>query len=159
MPRGRPVDPETRARIKDLHSQGLARNEIARELKCGAATVTKVCKEEGLSFDRAPTKAATEAKVADNRARRASAIARFYDQTDKVFDRLDRKSHQLKEVSAGKLVEYESEDLPAQDLRALLQAANTAITSAVKLEQVDVDDRDLPAVDAWLAVMLGENPR
>ncbi|MFJ9558287.1 hypothetical protein ACIRPH_31155 [Nocardiopsis sp. NPDC101807] len=156
MPRGHPVDPATRARIKDLHGQDLARNAIARELGISGYTVTKVCKEEGLSFDREATKAATEAKVVDNRARRQAAIARFYDQTDKVFDRLDRTSHQLKEVSAGKLVEYESEDLPAQDLRALIQAANAAITSAVKLEQVDVDDRDLPTVDAWLKTMLGE---
>lgn len=159
MPRGHPVDPATRARIKELHAQGLGRNDIARDAGVSGYTVTKVCREEGLSFDREATKAATEAKVVDNRARRVAAIARFYDQTDKVFDRLDRERHQLKEVSAGKLVEYESEDLPAQDLRALLQAANTAITSAVKLEQVDVDDRDLPAVDAWLASLLGEKPR
>jgi hypothetical protein len=136
VPRG-PVQPDERARIKELHGQGLTRNEIAERIGRGTGTVSRVAAELGLSFDRESTKAATEAKAADNRARRVAAIARFYDQSDKIFDRLDRTRHLLKEVSAGKLVEYEADDLPAQDLRSLIQAANAAVTSAVKLEQVD----------------------
>lgn len=68
---GRPIDPAKRQRILELHAQGLSRNDIAREAAVSGSTVSKVCNEAGLTFDRTKTQAATKAIVADAKHRRA----------------------------------------------------------------------------------------
>lgn len=67
-----PVSAEERARLRQLHAKGLGRNAIAAELGRSAGTVTKLAAEMGLSFDRAPTVAATAAAKADAAALRAA---------------------------------------------------------------------------------------
>ena len=48
--------------------------------------------------------------------------------------------------------------LPAQDVRALIQASGAAAEKAVKLEQVDADNLNLSAFDAWLSEITGAAP-
>lgn len=59
------ITPEKRAEVLTLHGEGLGRNEIAKRAGVGAATVTKIVTEAGLSFDRSTTAAATEARRVD----------------------------------------------------------------------------------------------
>lgn len=139
MARG-PVRDEERARVRELHEQGYARNAIARDLGRGVATITRIADELDLPFDRAATAEATAAAVEDNRAKRTRLVARYYEQANKQLDRLDRTEHERAEVSAGQLVRFTVPELPAQDAKALLQAAGTATDKAVRLEQVDATD-------------------
>jgi transposase-like protein len=67
-----PITDNQRQRIIDLHAEGLARNEIARQVGCSAGTVTNVCRANDLDFDRSLTKKATEGKQIDAKALRAS---------------------------------------------------------------------------------------
>src|SRR5687767_5032223 len=67
----RPVTDVDRQRIAELHARGMTRNEIARELGRSGKTVSKLAVELGLTFDRAATAIATQAKHLDARARRA----------------------------------------------------------------------------------------
>lgn len=135
----RPITDEDRKRVRELHAQGLGRNAIAREMGRGRRSVSDLAAEMGLTFDRTATAVATEARKIDAAARRAALIERYYEQAHKQLDRLDRDEHTIKEVSLGKVVTYSTPDLPASDVRALLQASIAASTQAAKLEALDGD--------------------
>ncbi|MFY7069598.1 hypothetical protein ACOQFV_27385 [Nocardiopsis changdeensis] len=151
-------DPEKIRRVKELHAAGKSRNEIHRELGIPQESVSTIAKDAGLSFDRRRTAAATRAKVEDARAARTELILRLYAQAHNALDRLDLPEHDLAQPSAGQLVKWTAKYLPAQDVRALVQAAGAAAREAVKLEAVDADTLNLPAVDAWLQAMTGDTP-
>ena len=57
--------------VASLHAAGVSRNDIAQEIGRSPSTVTGIARGLGLSFNRAATAAATAAKVADARDRRA----------------------------------------------------------------------------------------
>lgn len=139
-----PVTEETRADVRRLHAQGLGRNAIARELARSPRTVSVICEEAGLTFDRTATAVATQAAAVDARARRLQLIERYHQQIERILDRLDRQTHEVREVSFGKVVSYSVDDLPAQDVRNLMMAIVSANAQAAKLEALDGD----PAADA-----------
>ncbi|MFF4738793.1 helix-turn-helix domain-containing protein [Streptomyces sp. NPDC001262] len=66
-----PITGADRERVRQLHAAGKSRNQIARETKRSAATVSKIAAQEGLGFSGgARVAAATEARRADAAARR-----------------------------------------------------------------------------------------
>ncbi|MEV7501719.1 hypothetical protein [Streptomyces sp. NPDC093018] len=68
---GRPIDDRDRERVRRLHSQGESRNQIAHSIGRSAASVSKIARELGLTFNGgARVAAATEARRADSAARR-----------------------------------------------------------------------------------------
>lgn len=72
MATANPVTQADKDRVKELHAQGLPRNEIARQLGRSGKTISRIAVELGLSFERSgATAAATAAKVADAAGRRA----------------------------------------------------------------------------------------
>lgn len=152
---GRPVTDDERASIKDGHAAGKSLNAIAKDLGRPASTVASVAAKQGITFDRSSTEKATQAKVRDNRARRAGLISALYDiAEDEVAYLRQVGPYALTEVSAGQAVDYLIARLPAQDRRALVSSIAAAAQSAIRLEQVDSDEQGLPAVDAWLRTML-----
>jgi len=140
VPTGRPVTARQRARVIELHGQGLARNEIARKTKLGAGTVTKIIKDAGLSFDRADTQAATAAKVIDNKARRAALSERLLVIAGQQLDRIDQPG--LVYAFGGKDNDYNEhwqDRPPPADVRNLMTAAAVAIDKHAVLEKLDTD--------------------
>lgn len=139
-----PVTEQTKADVRRLHAQGLGRNAIARELSRSPRTISVICEEAELTFDRTATAVATQAAALDARARRAALIQRYYAQAEKILDRLERDEHNLVEVSLGKVVRYKAADLPSADVRNLIQSSSAAANQAAKLEALDnnggVDD-------------------
>lgn len=136
----RPVTDETRADVRRLHGEGLGRNAIARELGRSPRTVSLICEELGLTFDRTAAAAATEARMVDVRARRADITERLYAQAERILARLEKPQHRIREVSFGKVVTYEVDELPAQDVRNLMVAVSTATTQAAKMEALASDN-------------------
>jgi hypothetical protein len=64
VPRGRPTEPETLARVEALVKAGdLGRNAIARECGVSGAVVSAVAADLGIVFDWAKTEAATAARL------------------------------------------------------------------------------------------------
>lgn len=62
----RPVDDQTRAKIQDAARDGSrSRNSIAREFSVSGETVTRICAEAGITFDRMKTEAAVRAHAID----------------------------------------------------------------------------------------------
>lgn len=158
MPRGRPVTDEQRARIRALHAQGKGRNQIAAELGMSAGSVTKVCAEMGLSFERTAVAAATEARVIDLKARRAALVDRGYRRVEHLYERLEAPMFRtLVRTEGGGEAPDSLGFVPTQAERDLAQAISTHLTSAAKLEAVDSDDgaSDARSMLAKLGAALG----
>ncbi len=150
-----PVTDAEREQIRILHARGMSCEQIARELGRAKATISAQCKRLGLSFAREQTKAATDAKVADAKARRADAVTALMDDFHRIRDRAWSAYEVV--MSSGVGVETVFLDKPpAQDLRAFYAAMSICIKDQVAIERHDADEGGLSAVDAWLRGMLGE---
>jgi hypothetical protein len=136
----RPLTTEDTDRVRELHAQGLTRNAIAIEIGRSAGTVTKLARELGLSFDRAATQAATAAKVADARARRATLMHELLVDAEQLRRQLFApcKVHAF----GGKDNTYNEADLerpPFRDQRDIVQAVSVAVNTSLRLDQHDGD--------------------
>lgn len=151
-----PLPAKKRAAIvADLEAGGKSRNQIARDHDVSPATVSKIAREEQKSFDRTQTEAATRAKQADNRSRRAQLASDLLDDAQRLRQRAWSKyAYYVGTKDGAERVEL---DLPPLgEVRNAYAALGIAVDKHTALEKVDVDDRDLPTVDAWLKSMLDE---
>lgn len=87
--RPRPVTPELRAQVAELHAQGLGRNAIARQVECSSATVTKIAREAGLDFDREATALATRARLVDLQSIRTELARKYLLIADETLELID----------------------------------------------------------------------
>lgn len=152
----KPITDEERHRVRELHAAGLNRNAIAKELGRSGSTISKIAERLGLSFDRTAVKAATEARVADAKARRAQLMNELLDDAERLRSQLFAPTtiHSF----GGKDHTYNSRsvDQPLfKDQRDIMQATNTAITASLRLDLHDTDNQGLAAVDAWLRDIAG----
>lgn len=151
-----PVGDSERERIRALHARGMTCGQIAAELGRNKSTITRQCRALGLSFDRAATKQATEAKVADAKARRAEAVRLLMDDWHRIRERA--WSEYTLTIGTGMGLEQVTLKLPpAQELRAFTASMSAAIKDQIAIEKHDADSANMSAVDAWLAAMLGED--
>ncbi|GHH67558.1 hypothetical protein GCM10017673_14740 [Streptosporangium violaceochromogenes] len=132
-----PIDPTKRAAILDSIKLGGKRNAIARQHSVSPSTVSKLAAEIGHAFDRAQTKHATAASVADSAARRA---------------KLAENLIQLAELSMDQAV-AELGDASARDAAVVL---GIAVDKHRALVDMDRDPEGLAAVDAWLRGITGQ---
>ncbi|HZE37763.1 MAG TPA: hypothetical protein VE172_03040 [Stackebrandtia sp.] len=155
MPRA--TSPEKRAAIiADIAAGKKSAHQIAREHGVAQSTISRIAGQEGLSFDRSATKDATEAKVADSKARRAEISRKFLEKADKLLDQMD--APHLVFNFGGKDNDYNERVLdkpPTADLRNLMTSAAIAFDKHMAADKHDNDDQGLAAVDAWLRSMLG----
>lgn len=139
MPRPAPVTQADYDRVRELHGQGLSRNEIARQ--CGRAqkTVSRLAQEMGLSFERAgATAKATEAKKADGAARRAQLQLDALDAAHKLMGQMFAPA--LVFNFGGKENDYNSTKLdepPFADKRNIATAIQALAATALKLAEYD----------------------
>jgi hypothetical protein len=154
---GRPITDEDYEAVRDLHAQGLGRNAIARQIHRSGRTVSKLAAELGLSFDRSPTAIATEARVADGRARRAALAQALLEDAERM--RLSLFAPCTIRNFGGKDNTYAEKKIdqpPFRDQRDIMSSIGIAIDRAVKLDAYDKLDESMSGVDAWLAAMTGE---
>lgn len=147
---------EERARILDLHGEGVARNEIARLVGRGPGTVTRVVQAEGLSFERAPeVAAATAAKTMDNAAKRARLEELLLDDALRLREQLWEPA--LVYNFGGKDNSYEERTLPQPDFggqNAIMRTVGTAIDKAVRLAEVGRGTQDAGPVVSLLGALV-----
>lgn len=137
-----PLSDDERDRILTLARHGKSCAEIAITVGRGKSTVSRACKAAGVTFDRAQTRAATEAKRADNASRRQDLARKFIDAghvfLDQVLDsgRLTPHKAQALMVSAGiaaqrhaELERFDSSD-GADDARSMLTALADGLAAA-----------------------------
>lgn len=133
-----PIDAAERDRIRELHATGMSCNGIARTVGRSPSTVSKVCRQEGLTFDAERTAPVTANRVEQNRVKRATLESRLLDEAGLLLDQL----HQPHIVYSfgGRDNTYAEETLAEPDVsakRSLIQAASTAVTHALKLADAD----------------------
>jgi hypothetical protein len=136
----KPITDDDRRRVRSLHAAGRNRNQIAKELSRSGSTVSKIAAEFGLSFDRDAVKAATVARVADAKARRAELMHALLDDAQRLRQQLFAPTtiHSF----GGKDNTYASRDVNQplfKDQRDIMQATNTAITASLRIDDHDTD--------------------
>jgi hypothetical protein len=130
----RPVTEQDYDLVRQLHAQGLGRNEIGRRIDRAQRTVSVIAAELGLVFDTSMTEDATRARVAQLAALRAETAL------DLHIDAL-RLTQQMWEPAVvfnfgGKENSYnqrEVDEPPAVDKKALMTAAGIALEKSLKL--------------------------
>jgi hypothetical protein len=128
-----------RERIKELYDAGMGRNEIAAAIGRSAGIVTKIARELGLSFNRAMTAEAVEARRIDMAARRAVLADNLLSDAEALREQMwepckywewGGRSHTYAEVTV-------EEPTPTDKWR-LMSAATTASQGSMKIELHDV---------------------
>lgn len=156
-PRRRTFDPQKRAEALRRARAGETCSGIARALGASRSTISRWCAEADppVTFDRAATRAATEARVDDAKARRARISLGLLDDLDTVRSQLFAERTRVHYSVAEGRAEYTAPPTPSE-LRDLIVALGVLIDKHLVLARHDSDDRDMPAVDKWIASMLGD---
>jgi hypothetical protein len=157
MPRGRPVDPDTRARVIQLIRDGIPRNAIARECMIAPSSVTAIAQDEGLTFERATmTASAVAARQADMKLRRVELIEEL---TAKAGDHLARIDQPFLAFNFGgkdnTYEEHELDSAPTGDILNLHRAASLALKDARELIRDD-DDQGVGEAESMLMNLILE---
>ncbi|MFI9598925.1 hypothetical protein ACIHCX_03420 [Streptomyces sp. NPDC052043] len=120
--------------LRELHSQGLGRNAISREMGITNSVVSRTAAYLGLKFDRSKMRAATAARIADLEERRSLLAEDLVGDAEKL--RSQMWEPQLYWDWGGKDHDYDEKlaDQPTPaDKRALMGAAGLAIDRSLKL--------------------------
>lgn len=129
------------AKIREMAAAGKGRNEIAREVGCSYASVTKWAKREGDDevFVRGPgVIAATAAKVADAKARRADLQLKLLEDAERLRQQLFKPAFAFN--FGGKENTFESKTIPEPtfaDKRNIVQAVTTAVNASIRIDEHD----------------------
>lgn len=154
MAKARPITEDDRRQVRDLHAAGASRNAIAEAIGRSGATVSKIADELGLSFDRSAVKAATEAKVADARARRAALMLDLLGDAQRLRTQLwvetEYIDHGGRDFTSAKWTQPEP---TAADKLKLMQAASTAANTSMKLEEHDTGSGGVEGAKSMLGAL------
>src|SRR5690348_6130490 len=130
-----PTSDENKTRILELHAAGKSRNDIARETGIGAATVSKIVKAAGLSFDRSKTEAATAAKKADAAALRAQLALDYLADAQRLRQQLWKPCIAFNFGGKDNTYAETSLDEPVfVDKLKIMQASTAAANASLRIE-------------------------
>lgn len=138
MAANRPPTKAERARVAELHAQGLSRNAIARDLGRSYDLVNKLCQEAGLTFDRSQTAEATRVRQLDLKARRAVHAERLQEITERLTEQVFAPTKIFN--FGGKDNTYREEHVdqpPHADQLKIMQAVKLASDQSMRLEEFD----------------------
>lgn len=145
-------------RLRELHAKGKSRNDIAKALGRSGSTISKTAARLGLSFERGPeVQAATKAKVADAKARRAQLQLDLLAKAAELLDRIDKPA--LAFNFGGKENTYAEREISEPtftDKHKIILGVSTAVTASIKIDEHDKADDTHSAIDAWLAHISGD---
>ncbi|MBZ6260687.1 hypothetical protein KVH22_34810 [Streptomyces olivaceus] len=130
---------EDEERLRQLHADGVSRNEIARQLEWSVATITNHANRLGLAFDREATRAATDARQADLKDRRQRIQEQLMDLAERAIERAQSRYLVHGFSHTGESVVEWLQEPPARETKDLTTAATQALNGAVKLAEVDAE--------------------
>ena len=141
-------------KLKQLHSQGLSLNEIARQLHRSSSTIGKYSKQLGLSYARARTKNATKAKQADAAALRAELKLRLLREAREFMNDLHRPQLVYSFTQRGEYVEHVMPKPPPAEMRNLMTSVGIALQRSIELEKVDQQsETSMTVIDEYLKTL------
>jgi hypothetical protein len=130
----RPVTEEDYRLVRELHSAGLGRNEIARHIGRAQRTVSVIAQELNLRFDVTMTEDATRARVAQLAEKRAILADALTDDALRLTEQLWQPATVFS--FGGKdntYAERQVDEPPAHDKKALMAAATAAAAQSLRL--------------------------
>lgn len=133
----RTFTPDELDRIRDLHAEGKSCRQIASDMGRAFSSVSRHCRDMGLTFDTAGTQQATEVRTTANKAKRAILESRLLDEAADLLDQL-HAPHLVYNWSKDN--DFDTQELDEPDIAgkaALVRAAGVAIDKAVKLADTD----------------------
>ena len=137
MPGGT-IDPDRFDELRALHTQGLGRNAIAREMGVAPVMVSRTAEVLGLAFDRSQIEAATKARLADLAERRALLAEDLMSDAEKLRAQMWEPTTVYNfGGSTNSYEEHTFDEAPAAEKRALMSTAATAIDRVLKLIPVE----------------------
>lgn len=140
------------ATVRRLHGTGASANAIARELGRSPSTITRLCRREGLSFDRAQTAAAVAAHQVDFAARRAVIQQRYLDIAEELQQRaISVADHAQPAGADGDVRRWRTDRPEPREVADLLRAATAATTAELRLADYRARDSHDDARDIVLA--------
>ncbi len=159
MPRKPPIQGTTitqvhRDQVADLHGRGYGRNAIARETGLAAGTITGVCKDLGLTFDRAATRGAVQTRKTDAAAIRSELELQLLEDAQRLRAQI-WQPHEYRDYGGKDFVLRKwTQDQPTPvDKLKLMQSATAAVDRAIKLGDLDKAD-EVDAARSMLGKLL-----
>lgn len=149
-----PIPDDVRAAILDDIRAGKPRNQIARDHNVSTGSVTNIAKANGLTFDRAATKDATQARKTDMAAERAIVSHLFLRRAREALEQMDQP-HTVFNFG-GKDNTYNEKHLdrpPTGDLRNLMVTAAMGLDKHLVRERFDSGE-DANQVGSLLGALL-----
>jgi hypothetical protein len=131
---------EDEERLRQLHADDVSRNEIARRMEWSVGTITNHAQRLGLPFDREAVRAATDARQIDLKARRQRIQEQLLDLAERTIQRAQDRYLVHGFSHTGESVAEWLQQPPAKETKDFTLAASSALTSALKLAQVDAGD-------------------
>ncbi|MET0492905.1 MAG: helix-turn-helix domain-containing protein [Actinoplanes sp.] len=133
-----PVTDEDRRQVAELHARGKSRNFIAATLGRSGRTVSRIAADLGLTFERSRTAAATVAKQADAKSRRAALALALLDDAERLRGQLFAACTVFNFGGKDNTFEQALINEPTfADKRNIMQAIGVAVDRAVKLDEYD----------------------
>ncbi|MEU6651289.1 hypothetical protein ABZ904_18050 [Streptomyces sp. NPDC046900] len=123
--------------LRQLHADGVSRNEIARQMGWAVGTVTNHARRLGLNFDREAVRAATDARQIDLRAMRQREIEGALELAQEARERALSQYELTGFDHLGTPVSRILRRPPAREFKDFTTAHSSAMTTVTKLEAVD----------------------
>ena len=137
----KPLSPAERQQIEDALRAGKSRNQVSRESGRGLGTVTRIAQAAGIALDRSATKPATEAKVADVRARLAELAVLLVEDAHRLHGQIF--APHMAFSFGGRDNTYEEHEIPeptARDKQALMTSIGIAVQRAAEIVRRDAPE-------------------
>ena len=151
-----PLTDDERQQIRDLHAAGKSCSAIARQLGRSPSTISIAAARMGLGWDRAQTKNATEARMADAAARRAQLANLLLDDALKMRAQLWEPCIAFN--FGGRDNTYNEHELKKPDFAAqekILRSVGVAVDKSLRLVDYDTGD-DAAKIGSLLGGLLGD---
>ncbi|MFE4651541.1 hypothetical protein [Streptomyces sp. NPDC056707] len=152
---------EDEGTLRQLHADGVSRNEIARQMGWSVGTITSRARRLGLDFDRSATRAAVEARQIDLTAIRQQLKADLLADARRMREQLF--APHLAFSFGGRdniFVAQQVPEPPPADKQKLMAAIGMAVDKSLRLEEFDAEHggKNLTTMDRFLGAIVGERP-
>ncbi|WP_018135434.1 hypothetical protein [Acaricomes phytoseiuli] len=147
-----------RNEVATLHKAGHTRNHIAKTVGISAGSVTKICQELGLNFNRDHTRAAVAAKQADDKHRRQQLKTHLLEDAHKLREQLWTPTQLVNFGGKDNTLNSTTISEPLfVDKKNIMTAIGTAIDRYIRLDAIDNNNgqADAESMLHQLATQLG----
>ncbi|MBL1104932.1 hypothetical protein JK361_10050 [Streptomyces sp. 5-8] len=118
---------EDEERLRQLHADGVSRNEIARQMGWAVGTITNHANRLGLSFDREAVRAATDARQVDLKDRRQRIQEQLLELAERSIERTQSRYLLTGFSHTGEMTAEWLQQPPARETKDLTAAAMSAL--------------------------------